>query len=218
MKAVMMSIQPKWCELIANGKKTVEVRKTRPKLETPFKCYIYATNPKSKNDLGLCLDKGMFGNLKEVGLLYKCNYETAKMMNMQILSGKVIGEFMCDKIYDITPNFDVPTFPNQYIFEGAQEKDSSCLSFEEINSYLKGNQGYGLHISDLVIYDEPKELSGFIRFCPEWKKEEITEKCIACTHFYRTYEECIPACDCEGEIHLTKAPQSWCYVEELSGA
>ena len=43
MKAVLISIQPKWCELIASGKKTVEVRKSRPKLETPFKVYIYCT-------------------------------------------------------------------------------------------------------------------------------------------------------------------------------
>ena len=42
-KAVLISINPKWCELIASGKKTVEVRKSRPKLETPFKCYIYQT-------------------------------------------------------------------------------------------------------------------------------------------------------------------------------
>ena len=42
-KSVLISIRPKWCELIANGKKTVEVRKTAPKLETPFKCYIYET-------------------------------------------------------------------------------------------------------------------------------------------------------------------------------
>ena len=28
-KAVMISIKPKYCELIANGKKTVEVRKSR---------------------------------------------------------------------------------------------------------------------------------------------------------------------------------------------
>ena len=42
-KAVMISIRPKWCEKIASGEKTIEVRKTRPKLETPFKCYIYCT-------------------------------------------------------------------------------------------------------------------------------------------------------------------------------
>ena len=43
MKSVLISIQPKWCELIASGKKTVEVRKSAPRLETPFKCYIYQT-------------------------------------------------------------------------------------------------------------------------------------------------------------------------------
>ena len=46
MKSILISIQPKWCELIASGKKTIEVRKTRPKLETPFKCYIYETKGK----------------------------------------------------------------------------------------------------------------------------------------------------------------------------
>ena len=50
MKAVLISIQPKWCELIANGKKTVEVRKTKPKIDVPFKCYIYCTQGKSKGD------------------------------------------------------------------------------------------------------------------------------------------------------------------------
>ena len=43
MKSVMLSIRPKWCEMIASGEKTIEVRKTKPKLETPFKCYIYCT-------------------------------------------------------------------------------------------------------------------------------------------------------------------------------
>lgn len=42
-KAVMLSIRPKWCEKIASGEKTIEVRKTKPKLDTPFKCYIYET-------------------------------------------------------------------------------------------------------------------------------------------------------------------------------
>ena len=42
-KAVMLSIHPRWVQKIANGEKTIEVRKTRPKLDTPFKCYIYCT-------------------------------------------------------------------------------------------------------------------------------------------------------------------------------
>ena len=51
MKSVLISIQPKWCELIASGKKTVEVRKTKPKLETPFKVYIYCTQGKEQKEL-----------------------------------------------------------------------------------------------------------------------------------------------------------------------
>ena len=71
MKSVLISIQPKWCELIASSEKTLEVRKTRPKLETPFKCYIYATKVKP----------GWFDLAKK-----------------ERFDGKVIGEFVCDNI------------------------------------------------------------------------------------------------------------------------
>jgi predicted transcriptional regulator len=57
MKSVLISIQPKWCELIASGKKTVEVRKTIPKIEKPFKCYIYCTQTKTIGDFILCKSK-----------------------------------------------------------------------------------------------------------------------------------------------------------------
>jgi predicted transcriptional regulator len=73
MKSVLISIQPKWCELIAQGKKTVEVRKTRPKLETPFKVYIYCTKGET-----IYLPRDIFRN--------------------EALNGKVIGEFVCDEI------------------------------------------------------------------------------------------------------------------------
>lgn len=43
MNAVLISTKPRWCAKIANGEKPLEVRKTRPKIETPFKCYIYQT-------------------------------------------------------------------------------------------------------------------------------------------------------------------------------
>ncbi len=71
MKSVLISIQPKWCELIANGKKTVEVRKTKPKLPTPFKCYIYQTR------------KTWVYNIY------------SRIADWQ---SKVIGEFVCDSI------------------------------------------------------------------------------------------------------------------------
>ena len=50
-KAVLISIRPKWCEKIVNGNKTIEVRKTRPKMDTPFKCYIYCTKSDDANRL-----------------------------------------------------------------------------------------------------------------------------------------------------------------------
>ena len=43
MTAIMHSIRPQWCELIALGEKTMEIKKTRPKIEPPFKVYIYQT-------------------------------------------------------------------------------------------------------------------------------------------------------------------------------
>ena len=176
MKSVLISIQPKWCELIASGKKTVEVRKTKPKLETPFNCYIYCT--KDKNHC-FCTDDGE--------------------QYTHIGNGKVIGEFVCDKIYDITPHFDTPTFPNQYICGWDYGKEFDCLSFEELTSYLNGKKGYGWHISDLVIYDEPRELMGF------WT--------IKCTNKKGGCGECETKPDCIKPI--TRPPQSWCYVEEV---
>ena len=57
-KAVLISIRPKWCELIASGKKTIEIRKTRPKIETPFKCYIYCTRPKFDHEDFIVVNAG----------------------------------------------------------------------------------------------------------------------------------------------------------------
>lgn len=50
MKAVLISINPLWCELIGNGEKTIEVRKNRPKLKTPFKVFIYCTKAKTDGE------------------------------------------------------------------------------------------------------------------------------------------------------------------------
>ena len=48
-KAVLLSIRPKWCCKIANGEKTAEVRRSRPKIDTPFTCYIYCSKPSRSN-------------------------------------------------------------------------------------------------------------------------------------------------------------------------
>lgn len=157
-KAVMLSIRPKWCEKIINGNKTIEVRKTRPKLDTPFKCYIYCTQG------GVAL--GAWGK-----------------------HGKVIGEFTCDRIYELAPLNHAPD----------DVEKQACLTREEIANYLKGT-GYGWHISDLRIYDAPRELSEF----------ERPYECNECDAKWAT--EC-NACHEEGKIK--RAPQSWCYVEAM---
>lgn len=133
MRSVLMSIRPKWCELIATGQKTVEVRKTRPKLDTPFKVYIYRT-------------KGFIRHL--------CN---GKWWNMPV-GGTVIGEFVCDEIREI--GFS-PYNHGEYTCEDQTYIEQTGLTFDEMFEYLGDGYGYGWHISNLEIYDTPKSLSEF---------------------------------------------------------
>ena len=145
--AVLISIRPKWCELIASGKKTVEVRKTKPNAILPLKFYIYETqgNERAGNAEFTYVKKGRG-------------------------RGKVIGEFICHNIYPVCAG---------YIH-------GSCLEYDEVINYLGNNgRGWGWAISDLVIYDSPKELNEFYRWCG-WTFEVVE-----------------------------RAPQSWMYVEEL---
>lgn len=188
-KDVMISIHPKWCELIASGKKTVEVRKTRPKIETPFKCYIYET----KSKLPLTYSQVIYPVLSVVG------------------RGKVIGEFVCDWIRPMSITYINPDSPF-----ALREFPNTCLTDKEIINYLgNGKIGYGWHISDLVIYDKPKELSEFYSVCPKWEKERITNKCHKCPHLFKNDSDMCYQCSVEGEKHIKRPPQSWCYVEEL---
>lgn len=142
MKSVLISIKPKYCELIANGKKTIEVRKTRPKIETPFKCYIYCT----KDNTDIC-PKRIWWKADKTGFQH-------------IMNGKVIGEFACDEIYQYTT---CDAKDGVDISDGELTR-MSCLTKHEIKNYelSPGRFGvFGWHISDLVIYDEPKELREF---------------------------------------------------------
>jgi predicted transcriptional regulator len=199
MKAVLMSIQPRWCELIASGKKTVEVRKTKPKLETPFKVYIYCTADRRKHIADTFVPQTPLFVKNGVA---KSNIGREDGLPWKLGNGKVIGEFVCDEIYDITPHFDTPTFPNQYICGWEYGKEFDCLSFEELTAYLSGKKGYAWHISDLVIYDKPRELHSF--FKPRTVEEIEADVAVA-----------ILTCGIhESPFAIKKPPQSWCYVEE----
>ena len=160
-KAVLISIHPEWCELIANGKKTMEVRKTRPKLDTPFKCYIYCT----AGNLSYPVKNGMV-----------CHNNGGKV---------VIGEFVCDSIRC----FDVP-YPAFQKKMDESIMEQSCLTYWQLHRYAYHDALYGWHISDLVIYDRPKELR-------ELKGLRQTKFGWALVPIFRP-------------------PQSWHYVEELT--
>lgn len=151
--------------MIALGAKTIEIRKTKPKLEMPFKCYIYCTEPKRSGDIFL-----VGGEHPVQG------------------NGKVIGEFVCDRIHRIAIIDDECV--------DVVDCNTACLSSREILDYANGNPLYGWHISDLVIYDKPRELSYFCEpvECPRGLQKE----------------DCVGCWDCE----IKRPPQSWCYVEE----
>ena len=136
-KAVLISIRPMWSQKIMSGQKTVEVRKTRPKMNPPFKCYIY-----------------------------KCG------------NGKVIGEFLCDQIIE-----DRTYGHNEEFYRAA------CMSAYDAAAYAMQSPMYGWHISDLRVYDHPRDL---------WEFAGLRQT--------RFGWEPVP---------ITRPPQSWRYVEEL---
>lgn len=201
MKAVLISIQPKWCELIASGKKTVEVRKTRPKLETPFKVYIYRT-------------KGVVKHLVN-----------GKWFNMEV-GGTVIGEFICNNVECFTMDYRRDDEQTQRISKLSCVDMTSLMEYEANSPCL-----YGWHISNLVIYDDPKPLSEFYK-CGAPSPEELDEDlCKYCERNdygeHRSSSTPNGYWSCEGswcdeayqayldeEFSLTRPPQSWCYVQE----
>ncbi len=168
MKSVMLSIKPQWCEKIASGKKSFELRKFAPK-EVPFKAYIYCAKiPDKKHRSGKFNIGRWEGN------------------------GHVIGEFICDKTYPIKAytsdggdaarerrkfleTFSPATVQRKILF-------GTCLSEEKIFDYIGEEKfGYAWHISNLKIYDKPKELSEFyeqqkanldVEICSECEREQ----------------------------------------------
>lgn len=188
-KAVMISIRPKWCEKIARGEKTIEVRKTHPKLKTPFKCYIYCTRDKHL---------AFMQNASGTNLIACMDVDAAIPVGSAIGNGKVIGEFVCDRIFpiDVYDNGCIKDWNFECMWQ-------ACLPYEGIAAYIgREKRGYGWHISDLKIYDKPKELGEFKGLC------KVESDCCACPHY--NYSKM----DCDGRT-IKRPFQSWGYVEEL---
>lgn len=140
MKWVLLSIRPRHFKKIAVGLKGVEARKVWPKVEPPFGCLIYCT--------------------KDEALSYSdyCGFEIADPTQDFVANGKVVAEFVCNQICAVLAHPAVfagkPMF-FQYAI------DAACLTQEEVEQYGGGKDVAGLVISDLQVYDKPKELSEF---------------------------------------------------------
>lgn len=209
-KAVLISIQPKWCELILRGKKTLEVRKSRPKIETPFKCYIYQT--KGKERLLDILKDGdeNYGEIYHGKPVFIKTRENSGYKGLFGREQKVIGEFICDEIERV--EIPYPAYQNEL---DKRYIEQSCVDYYALHRYFGHDDGYFWHISNFKIYDKPKELREFRTVC---KYQSDNDDC------KNNKNECY--C-CEVNVNsqsgtssvkcaktLTRPPQSWCYVEE----
>ena len=196
MKSILISIQPKWCEKICNGEKTIEVRKSAPK-EVPFKAYIYCTSQKFDGEILLTADK-------KVERRYKHCRDNGDIP----LAGKVIGEFICDKVYSIKNQGSRFVVANEEQGVTNEIARQSCLYYDDMVGYLGNKGGYGWHISDLKIYDKPKELSEFKKPY-RWFNNRPVETW--CDNYFKICDEK----NCKYDTRITRPPQSWQYVEEL---
>ncbi len=228
MKSILIAIQPYWVFLIIakimgweiDQEKTVEVRKTFPKdLNWNKKSIIYCSE-----------NKQSFNRIPK-------KYQPLMVKFL----GKVIGEFVCDKIDDFycasipyrkennlgyghfidNGVYKVDGWHEGVVFERSGPRidtmlkntdlENMCLSAQEIFDYIGiGKHLYGWHITDLVIYDKPKELGEFYRECEEYKCDNCPFLYVENTpNCYETW------CEVGEKIPITRPPQSWCYVEEM---
>ena len=221
MKAIMISGLPRWTALIANSDKNIEVRSSKA-LATAIQklideygyadIYWYCTKDRKQRLYPISL-------LDKSNQVFKRAYREDKIDNRtNYLNGKVVFKFRCYKVEEIKyfeefvypdgfENYDGEWVDTSKIYKNVHNitkgmLEKTCLSYEELQKYLGKKNGYAIHISDLEIFDKPKELSEFrYVLCPRinceyCKYSKTIEGALFCTH-----------------ITLTKAPQSMCYIE-----
>ena len=107
------------------------------------------------------------------------------------LNGKIVAEcdFEVEEIYeelygDLDWQHDyLPTTNTMSIVSLEQ---TSCLTRDEICSYLKNNNGYAIHIKNLHIFDKPRDLNEF----------ELTNNCCFEKETGRDWED-LPIYECK---------------------
>lgn len=135
------------------------------------------------------------------------------------MGGRIFAKFTLKKIERIYIN--VKEQAKTFSLSPEELCKSSCLDEEKIWDYLTNGNGYVWHISDLVIFDKPKELNYFKQWkipypkrikWSSWQSNYYTalgayvkqHPTMMVSEIKRTFDE---------SISMKKAPQSWCYVE-----
>ena len=186
MKALLISVHPQWVELILNFIKKDEIRKG--------------------TDIGKAINR----LIKLQGIAPTFIYCTKGKPNIAKnnetktglldLNGKVVARFNATA-EEITP-FEEYESPFGMAYKLTKDKIVCCqkaqLTYDEYNNYLQGKKGTAIHINDLEIFDKPKEISEFKHLVKYWKCIDEPYSHYACV------EELVP---------LTRAPESYCYIE-----
>lgn len=191
MKKVLMSIKPQWVEKIFAGIKTIEVRRSAPKIDTPFEVLVYET--KGATDTPWVDEDGHF--------IYKGR-------------GQVIGSFICDRIDEIEP--DLEYYSDGYDIDDDRLAET-CLTREQLREYGKGVTLYGWHITEPKLFDKPKELSEFGTVCNKYENDECDDcpYLQVCVNSYPCDDSVDTWCGVDNIKPLTRPPQSWCYIDSI---
>ena len=210
MKAILKSIRPQHVSNILNGDKIIEIDKSAPKEWKDYLSGKTDKKPEPREVYIYCTKLVPYGYGCMFDELSK-KYETTFCndgKDLPNLTGKVVAKFTLNKVEEIYWKQDLsnPYVSDNYNLETDTLKEwelrnKSCLESEELEDYLGFDDsefkalGYAWHIDNLVIFDKPKEISEFLCFGKSLNYKGIKTY----PNFHR----------------LTKAPQSWCYVEEL---
>lgn len=157
MKSILISIKPEWVAKILNGEKTIEVRKTAPKCDLPVDVYVYCTEPNAKEVLSLFVPhiRPILGG--RAGEFIERRIVDNPSMRWSICNGKVVAKFTLRKVEKIDVPYPAYFHEVEDMYKHITEGSLLCLG--ALHAYLGTDSGYAWHISDLVIFDEPKTLS-----------------------------------------------------------
>ena len=219
--AVLARMRPRWCKLVASEKKGADLRKNFPTMFfqrhlnntehkvgdafKPFKVYMYCTKSKYEIDSLYAYRKYPSGVELRTRNIYGDD------IYGKYCNGKVIGEFVCNRIEDLSQwKYDLPALYRHI-------KLHACVDYDELNEYIQGNEGYLWYISDVTIYDEPMDLNEFRIFC-EGNGTEQDKRCVNCPHLLFDNDPISGYtrwCELSKLKPLSRPPQSWCYVLEI---